>query len=94
MKKFALKIGLKYLLSRVNKYLKKAQQGGELGQVRQHLLKYSVWLRVISDVTGDTAKICEDIDVKLADGKLDKKEVAESIDAVEFLVIKLRNRLK
>jgi len=91
---FLLKIGLRLLLSRINKYLKKADKEGKLDEVRENLQKYGGYLKVISETTGSAAKICTGIIKKLADNKLDKEEAQDTIDSLEALYVKIRNRLK
>jgi len=94
MRKFALKIGLKYLLSRVNKYLKKAQKGGQLGEVRENLRKYGGYLSSISAITRKVSDRCKTFDSRLADGMFDKDEAEASIKEITQLAADIKRHLK
>ena len=94
MRKLALRIGLRYLLGVVNKYLRKAQKGGQLKEVKANLVKYGQYLRDVSSITGAVAVKCDTIVARLADGKLDKAEAEATIAEVEVLAKEIKRRMK
>ena len=94
MRKLALRIGLRYLLGVVNKYLRKAQKGGQLKEVKANLTKYGQYLRDVSSITGSVAVKCDTIVARLADGKLDKAEAEATIAEITVLAKDIKRRLK
>ena len=66
--------GTKWLLKRVNKYMKQAQEGGDLEAIRADVTSFLLVAEALNEASTISAQVLAKLLDITADGKIDKKE--------------------